>query len=294
MITTLITNNNIDPFIEGPYFGKLKELCDTAKLKMINTIVDISKHDFNQLSLDHEFSMFDFEIRSDQYDTSKWWDGHKLVNIPKSFIGLCRRLKTIIEIQTRDFIFIKNAKFSCTPSNASSQQTLTSINEYTESNDAFSLTDIKPPPFDFVLTTSLKVQIVTYLISGIMPFGMCCQCKQPVYFKYNEEADNQKFKAECNCPMFKIYMCPVKDMPQSVTIKELTELVGDLIAFFAYDDCIVCVPPDLESCVQGNPKRKKQKTNGVINQFLFVDSSFEFNNTPDKILCQLVMHRCSF
>ena len=292
MINNNTTNNN-KPFVKGSYFEQLRDLCSRARIKMISNIVDISKPAFDRVSADHEFSMYTFDIYSNQFDTCKWWDGHKLVTMPKTFIGLCRRLKSIIESETRNFVSIKNATYRRTPSSTSSEETLHSVTDYADSNDGFSSNEQTPPCFDFVLTTTLKVQLVTYLIGGHLAFGMCCQCKQPVYFKDTENEENGTYEAGCLCPMFSIYMCPAQINQKQMTIKQLTELVGDLLATFAYDDCIICVPSNLQFKVQRKYKDRLPKTADRLMQFLFVDSSYEFNESPNKILCQLVLHRRS-
>ena len=87
-----------------------------------------------------------------------------------------------------------------------------------------------------------------------------------------------------------LYQSPIEDMPETLTIRQMTEIVGDCLAQYAYDDSIVCIKSNLPHDVLDKIRRGVYKRQAIWH-LVFVDKSYEFKSDPERLMCQLMLHR---
>lgn len=276
-----------DIFPEGSYNTKLKILCKKAMIKIDTSVIDVSKNDFRGLSGEHELSMYTFNITPDLYCTGKWWNGHRLVEMPKNFLSFCRGLKGVVNRELERCLAIQNMGNA---GGARSGSTLSSITEYEDSNDGMDVESNSGLGFDIAMTSTLKVQLVAYIMGGVLAFGLCCACKQGVFYTPLDNEVDGKYKAQCMCAQPMLYQSPIEDMPETLTIRQMTEIVGDCLAQYAYDDSIVCIKSNLPHDVLDKIRRGVYKRQAIWH-LVFVDKSYEFKSDPERLMCQLMLHR---
>ena len=271
----------------------IKELARSNRLTIENHIVDVYQNEHFKLFDNKDIHLHEFVITNKDYDNSKWWDGTKLVPMPKTVVGLCESLNRLVKHNSSSFVFTNN--WSKTNSMSTTDSAMTIDDEELSSLSTDSACDQRET--QYVFTVSLNTQLVSLVVCNYLAVGMCMRSKKPIMCTDSIHANlDLRLNFTCGdsacdkgCILNKFTDRPI---PVNAHVKDLVVFIDDILAYFSYGDSIY------RATKTGSNYRYRNlyRQDIAVAKYTFIDSNFVVDRIIDdkdlcSIICQVLIYK---